>query len=608
MEPLLEYKNKTILEIRKLLKQLEIINFKGTNSKLYNSIIKNICIIETYNEKNNIVKSYNNNVSDIKEIINIIFLYNKFIYSIKNLIKNINSIIICMSKIDTSGIINTITPLAYSNVEKQKITLISSLERIVFEISSLNYPYEYKHILLQQFNQQFIDVNNIRIFINNINNIYLSYIKNKSSSYIVTFIYEIYETIFNYIDGKKNQKIISEFIKEKINTIKDKILEENIGNIKDLKFSNNNFNLPQSMIKLNNLYPVNLYTKLHILFKEKLSIEIPEQKNNIIKNEQLFNKISKILSTDNYKIGFIILYKFVSNFLEQQIITLISDNKKYINYSNSGINKKLLDNTNTIRILENNTIDKINNNVFIYNNLHTDNSNNNIFYVLDTINNIDFRFLSSYNYGSDNVSNNISNLNKNIKSTLTQPNKNIEIYNNILNEELIKNINHDINLELLESMDTNFIYRNYINMLNNLKRISLPYIYKFNKKQLINAFKNKDLVEDITNYIINLLSNEFEKDILDQKNIVIQKELLTYYYYHITNLKKEYYNFLIMVINNNRDRIINLSRSSYYSHNQVYMLYYSFTEEILKNFISIRNGLFILIKQKIHLINIINNN
>lgn len=180
------------------------------------------------------------------------------------------------------------------------------------------------------------------------------------------------------------------------------------------------------------------------------------------------------------------------------------------------------------------------------------------------------------------------------------------MYNNIINEEICKHLNELIDTDILLNIDIDFIYDYKSKIMGNLKTLAIPFIADFNRTKLLSEIKNKKLIITIIDYIIKLASGEFEDYILNQKSLSIKKDILTYYYLCIHDMKKKYYVVMSNIIDTiYKDKIINLSRGQYYSISSVFSLYYEITNEIIKNFVSIRHGIFILIKQKTEINNII---
>lgn len=408
MEDISKLKNKTIVDLEHLLVNLESVNFEGSNNILYNKIQKNILIIKNYKQLD--INNLSNNKDKICIILNLVLDYNTFINNILLLVDNIKKIEISISKIDTSGTHGTITPSVYSKLEASKYNIIDNLFEYYNLLLQFNTINECKIIMLNQFNKPIIELVDVQTFIEKMDIEYLKLVTINKSKYIINFIYDIYNQIFYYISGKKNQKIISEYILKNIYMIKNTLLKEykdtNVdekNRLDNLNFiDNSRYSISQKMIQTNNLNPATLYDNLKNIFKNYVGVDIP---NTEIDNKTLFDTLGNMLSTNDIKIGFVVFYKYVETPVEQQILTIISNNRKYINYVNSGINDKIINNTRTIKYLE--KYKKSENVIKIYNDNHIkiDNTTNvkNIFYILDTMNDKDFRFLTPYNYGSNNL-------------------------------------------------------------------------------------------------------------------------------------------------------------------------------------------------------------
>lgn len=614
MEELLKKKNESVADIKQLLIDLEIVNFKGNNTELHNLLVSEIQDIEKYNIKKATLPIDNKDKQNIKSIISFVIDHNEFVNTLLSLISNIKKIEIQITKIDTSGSQGTITPTAFSKLESVKDNIINNLYEIHNTLLQFSLVIECKNILLDQFNKAEIPISEIENFITELNKIYISEAKTGKSKYIISFIYEVYNSLFYYISGKKNQKIISEYILKHLGIIKSNLLKEyeetlpqGKNSLLKLSFTDNSkYNIPQKLIQTNNLNPVNLYDSLENIFKKYLNITIPNVKSNdIVNDKKLFNSILKLLSDQDTNANFIIFYKPTQNPIEQQIISIVNANKKYINYMNSGINNKILNDTNTIKYIQPLTSSEETSkcDIKIYKNPTP--TAKNIYYILDTLNNKEFRFLSPWNYNSGNVK--VNEIDIQFLLQEKYPKKNIEIYNNIINEKISSEINELIDTDILLNIDTDFINDYRSKILGNLKNIVLPYITKFDKRRLLSEIKNKDLCMKIVDYIVELASDEFENYIFNQKELQIKKDVLTYYFSLIYDMKRKYYLTILNLVDTvYKDKIIELSRSSYYSNSSVLSLYYSMTNEAIKNFVSIRHGIFILIKQKIELNNIIN--
>jgi len=606
MESLIILKNKYVNDITTFLNQLKEINFYGTNTILYEAIKSNVANIKKYNQDHTVISD------NIDEILKKVSGYKHFLDTLDKTIINISNVVLEISNMDTSGIIGTFTPIVYSKLECNKKTLIIDANIIIETIISLDFINKYKFKLLDRFNKKYIEIENVKTFISQLNKSFLTYVKNNESVHITNFIYDVYNSIFYYINGKQNQKIINNYITNNIDLIKQNILityEKTLPNgefsLNKLQFFDNaKHNIPQKLIQTNNLNPSSLYKPLGIILQEKLDVEIPKiVSKNIINDEKLFNNLNKILSKPNQHVGFIIIYKSIAH-IEQQIFTMISSDKQYINYISTGVNKKLYNNTSTIRYLEKNKIEDGKNEIKIYNNEHIKGEKN-IFYVLDTVNNIDFRFLSMWDYGSHRLT--VAENDVQFILNESYPKIDIEIYNNIISESISQHINLNIDKDVILNIDTSFIAITLSKITTNLKNIALPYISKFNKSELLSEIKNKQIINEIISYLVLLLTEEFEDYIFNQTILSIKRDLLTYFYMTVQNIKKTYYKKMIEIIDSIfTTKIINLSRSSYYSNSEVLNLYFIITDEILKNFVSIRDGAFILIKKKIELMNVIN--
>tara|TARA_Y100001958_G_C21247581_1_gene579095 strand:- start:6585 stop:7340 length:756 start_codon:yes stop_codon:yes gene_type:complete len=197
-------------------------------------------------------------------------------------------------------------------------------------------------------------------------------------------------------------------------------------------------------------------------------------------------------------------------------------------------------------------------------------------------NNIQFKKINNYFYFK-----NINNKNfQNFKKTLDNIILTNDFYINEFKLIIIENINlSELNQKILKNIiDKNILVR-YLVIINNinkiiinLKSIFLVLNYKNYKENLIikNVIYNNDLYNDITNYLIKLLSNELNinnfKNIKNVSYILILNNISIYYLIKI---------ILEFLIKNNHNKISKFIKFSseiekYYKNNYLRLFYYEY--------------------------------
>jgi hypothetical protein len=264
----------------------------------------------------------------------------------------------------------------------------------------------------------------------------------------VVFLYQtIMKDIIEYDTGHREGAKVVRIVMKLIEKLKTASVMcprlELIGN------ANKKNNTVQRLIQWNNLIPGETSKPFNEMVFDLIGVKIT--------GENSLDKACKVASTNEKKIGFIVMRKVSKNPMEHRIMSLID--KNYIMKSgnfqsaDAGINKKLYDRTRTINPLKADMGDKNVDSVSVYEKEHSD-SDLDFFYILETIDGTNYRVLHPWDLNAREFGIPAAWV-KNIPVFARTPSKRMEGYNETLNDVILEHLSEPL-------MDMDFMSRDEI--------------------------------------------------------------------------------------------------------------------------------------------------
>lgn len=222
-----------------------------------------------------------------------------------------------------------------------------------------------------------------------VSNAYETYVSKGLGQFVVVLFRMIMQNAIDInTDNPEGAKVIRKIIKI-MESLKTRVLETKRMQI--IESGNKKLNTVQRLVQWNNLVP----HEETMPFPE-LIFMITGTKGQ----EKDLNKVCKIISTATDKIGFIIMRKVSAKPMEHKIMSLISrdyaQDKDLLQSSNQGVNRKLYERTETIKALQpqkNTGAGKDDITVYDSEHVHSNESLVNYFYIIETIDGINYRIL-----------------------------------------------------------------------------------------------------------------------------------------------------------------------------------------------------------------------
>ena len=537
-----------------------------------------------------------------------------------------------ISRIGTSSSGSTLTKAYMRDAVETYQKVIGVFEKYESEILS----YDLIHTILNQMSDKLTNINMKNV--KTINDLYSKYVSENKGDLIINLYSSMLQQIIYKSTGTTDGKEIIKYVNKHLEYLKSEILSVDLNR----KNITNNSNAIQDLIQVHNLIPVNISMPINKLM-EIIDPKIIEIKFDTDINKYLGN-VSKYLSvnnTYNKKMGFILIKKIIKNSVEYNLLTLID--KKYIDdnhlnqLSDVGLNNIVLERCNTIKInsvniLEKNTSKQKSNKqelkdyIIIFSDEFQKETDNN-FYIIETLDDINYRFLSPY-----------KTLNmipeewfKNIKNKEISPSKRLESYNTIINDEIFKYLKkpmisyNNYALTEIQKEDTHWkVLRNKIKkqIVEDFENL---FVNKFEleKKIEINAFSKILLKKELYENALIHITNSIELDIGSKSDFNIRNQIL---FDEIINqiqieLTISYFRDLIYIQKNLKrdvdtiyksdyyDKIVNILKSFdgtqgkfLYVKNKIIEIYGLILDDVLERFINKKSNIYISIQRKYNIL------
>jgi hypothetical protein len=323
---------------------------------------------------------------------------------------------------------------------------------------------------------------------------YEKYVAKNNGSRVVSLYEETVQCIIDVNTGHpQGSKVIKSILVE-IEVLKTSIVHsarlEVVGN------TNKKNNTVQRLVQWNNLTPHEELLPFKDLMKKLIGVSCEEKD---------LTKACKIASGATEKIGFIVIYKIVKTPMEHRIMSLIDKNLSID--ANAGINTKIYERTQTIRVLPSpHGSDAIN----VYNNEHVESSEMNYFYIVETLDGNTFRVLHPWGVHTTNFKIPASWV-QNMSDPKRTPSRRLAGYSDIINENILKHLQNPI-------LPIDFMSRS--------ERIKADIKWKNIKenitRELLKEFDEKISKQNIAKLIA---SDKFQRAVVH--NIVVQLEKQT---------------------------------------------------------------------------------
>lgn len=446
--------------------------------------------------------------------------------------------------------------------------------------------------------------------IKEINELYISYLE-KQQGYLVIDLYRfLLDNIIRNSENTPSEIKITKLVNKYLEKLKTEVLDTE--KIKDIGSQNKKLNVVQNIIQMHNLTPTGISKPLSQIFRE-LNIK----KDNI---EPDFDKIAKILSdSDTKKFGFIIIKALMKNPLEYNIWNLIDKNVIYKNKlfqsPDAGLNKIVIDRFKTIIQLENHGgKDEL----LIFNKSFGEDVNQNFYYILETIDNLNYRFLTLWS-DSKLIPAHWFN---NIDNKEFSPSRRLELYNILLNTEIEKHIQMPLAEFTVLNREESIKDENYWKALREkiANQIVKDVVDLFDE-QFIDNKDNKMSVSKITNVMINPLifkralmhiTENIELDTIHDLHNNISPEIIKQFQ---TELTLSYFHDLSQIQHNLEKDTTNIFYQNYHKKIEPYLnnapifvknkiseMYHAVLDEVLEKYINKHSSIYLSIQKKFYIL------
>ena len=572
--------------------KFEYSGFSGIQPYLSNEIIKSLRLI-------------NSDIAPLFDVKDIESVFNTYYYLI-----NQYNILTRVIDIFNANQIN-LTKQGSSTSSGLTITL-TYIKDLIQVLANANYTYElYKaeinsDDLINKIIAE-LSLDNITIdSINLINDVYLKYCKEHRGHLIIN----LYVKILYQINQISNDKEIVNGVSKIVEALKSQVLkidEKILVNLRNISNQNRDANIIQKLIQLYNMIPANLSLPLNDIISANFK--------NIDSND--IGLICKMISNEK-RFGFIIIRKIINKPLEYNIWTLIDgqylENNNLVQPTTVGLNDVILNRCKTIRSFE--SVERGGENLQIFNQEFSENMSNNYYYLLETLDGINYRFLIPWSIEKKNISyyfpaawlNNINNPEH-------SPSCRIESYNTIIANEICKSLHKPfVTMDIL-SRDEVQKEESYWKSLRN--RIKYQILNDFtdlftelgsvNINNLTSTILNDSLYKSALKHItenieLDNISSNINLDLVNQ----VQIELTSSYFYDLSNIQKGF-----------RRDVENLYRKEYYKKvehivnsyqilevkNKILEVLNVIMDEVLERFVNRRSGIYLSIQKKFDILN-----
>lgn len=382
-------------------------------------------------------------------------------------------------------------------------TYLVSLSDSFMSISQIfsTYAAETKNAAIVKFLSQQTEVNNLKD-IENLRKLYREYFDASRGQYIIDFYCTLLQKIIDDFTSKPNgREVIKQIIKDVENLKTDTL----VSGISSSDEKNKSVNTIQRLIQKFGLVPDGMSRPLADLWKE-LGLVSASAQDKLDLPAQIAKASTSLSRNKDKKFGFIVISKIIRQPIEYNIWVLIDQNyleqHDLIQEKTCGINVKALNRGKTITMNTNpaasGVIKKLGN-VTVYNSDFGSDMLKNFYYVIETLDGVNFRFLVAF----DNIKyvpapwlNDITDIEK-------TPSRRIGGYSTLLNDEILKHLD-----------------KPYIHM-ENLSRaeVAREDIYWSNLRGRI---KNA-VIDDIMAHIISGSINMKHIEQVLSKDIIVQK-------------------------------------------------------------------------------------
>jgi len=527
------------------------------------------------------------NISNITEIADI---FDKNKVSLSELGSSTSSINVSI------GILNDLED-ARQNIDKA----IYSVNNV---LNIMNMKHKITSIITNGVNNDDNKYDNVVKLIKMLTELYKKQIKTDGGKYFTDLFTYIIENLYTTVHGVKGAKDLTNMMNDIIEEIKSEVLvnDYNTNILKKLNNKNRTKNVIQNLVQSNRL----VYNMDSIPIKELMQTKFDINITGADFGKIMDNAV-KLISTKLEKIGFIVINKSslskTASHVEHRLMGILS--KKYITdkdlhqSSRSGINKKIIDRTETIKILEPDAkmASKLKDITIFGKECHK-------YVVLETIDGDNFRI--SQPWGID--SNNMFIMKDDIEYIIngTYPSNRVCAYNNIIDKTIMREIEEPLisqfELRSYSDIKTEDAYWNGV--VVKLKNAIMEYISE-KLKGTISLINITNLISkgDLTSFMISrisVLAFEEINDTNDHMSEFEESELLTSYYMEVMSLRKRMHGRMQDLYDEEyKDKIKSRISDKYFVKDTIDKLIYS----VLRIYINRRSGIFITLKNKRDIIN-----
>lgn len=398
----------TTVTIKLYLEFLEKTGFSGSSPELYEYIVNSTDILEK-------IKASDLTPEQTETFKHIFEMYFTIMYALDTL--NVIEEIFELNKFDESKIGSTSSSIMITS--KHVHDMMELLDSISIQIDRIK-------SLVQSISLEYVFINSITITyssetVDTISSIYKSYVADENGIYVIELYFKILDRIYIETVDKPGSKPIVKHINDTINTLKYDLLntEQYQSIVDNLNKANSDLNAIQTLVQTYRLVPTE-YRSIDAILDE---LGISEPKNTSSDLKQRLTAASGLT-----KYGFIVISKITKNPIIQSADRIINDayisEHKLHQPSNMGVNAVAVERSKTIEI-DAPPQDVSSGILYIGKNVE-------FYYILQTIDGVKYTIMTPW--GPD------SNILYVPAGFKLQPSKKLEMYNTILNDNILRNL------------------------------------------------------------------------------------------------------------------------------------------------------------------------
>jgi hypothetical protein len=551
--------------------KLESSGFSGVEPILYNIVVNNIEYVVSSSE----ITKLSQKKPSFKNLFKMQYMYSELYNKLSEVydIFAANKISISQQGLKLSSTSNALT---HNYIEKIQ-EMFQSITDIFYSVRTIYLDKKIVHILAEM-----TVIKNISD-LSECKNIYQGYMNQSLGHNVVDLYVVMLSGAIERLEGVSESKdTIKQIIKD-IEEMKSHVL----GVVDNGK--HNKTNTIQKLVQKFNLIPDGMSRPLESAMKD------------IIENFTNLDTAAEILSSKFNKYGFIIIQKVLENPIEHNFWTLVDrnylDSNDLLQDNLVGVNDKNLRRGTTIKLLKR---IKSENNIIIKNNYFNTDSNRNYYYVLETLDGENYRFLVPWN-GVKYIP---ASWLENVTDTKSVPSNRINSYNHILQDEIINNLKTPIiSIDQLSRED---VIREDSHW-RSLRYKILGDVESFLKKSALDSTKQVSKIftkDDLSKLVVQSMIDNISVDCINSPNM--WSELFISYFYELDKIKKNIKKDLNESYKENIEQQINkiIKNIGSIEKSKTIELIKKSVEIVLEKYINRRSNIYLTIDKKSNIVNL----